>query len=150
MITRILSAVSVLSIAVLLSGCLGLTQPTESDIKEMAKTKFNQEFRGLFLADKVVKDNGYKKNDTNYVAELTITATAQRSLDEFAQEIMRDSTLSHIDKMKQAFGVGVLKMTLPEFQQGDQVDFTRNYLFIKTDNGWMIKGILEENTQDSI
>lgn len=144
------SVLSLLFAGLLLSGCLGLTQPTDSDIEAMAKDKFNQEFRGLFLADTVIKDNGYKKNDTNYVAELTITGTAQRSLDEYAREVMRDSTLSHIDKMKQTFGIGVLKMTLPEFEQGDRIDFTRNYLFIKTDNGWMIKGTLEDKQSDSL
>ncbi|BBP47035.1 hypothetical protein THMIRHAS_24080 [Thiosulfatimonas sediminis] len=148
--TKILSTLSLLFTVVLLAGCFGLTQPTDSDIQAMAKEKFNQEFLGLFLADTVVKDNGYKKNDTHYVAELTITATAQRSLDEYAREIMRDSTLSHMEKMKQTFGIGVLKMTLPEFKQGDSIDFSRNYLFIKTDNGWMIKGTLEDSKTDSI
>ena len=145
-----LSIFSLLFAALLLSGCLGLTQPTDSDIESMAKDKFNQEFRGLFLADTVVKDNGYKKNDTNYVAELTITGTAQRSLDEYAREIMQDSSISPMDRMKQTFGIGVLKMTLPEFEQGDRIDFTRNYLFIKTDNGWMIKGTLEEKESESL
>ncbi|MBN2646761.1 MAG: hypothetical protein JXR44_03125 [Thiotrichales bacterium] len=140
----------ILLLAFSLSACLGITQPKESDIEQMAKNQFNQEFHGLFLADTVLKDNGYKKNDTHYVAELTITGVAQRSLDDFAQEIMQDSTLSPMEKMKRTFGVGVLKMSLPEFVQGDRLDFTRNYLFIKTDNGWMLKETLPNEAKSSI
>ncbi|MBO1923368.1 hypothetical protein [Thiomicrorhabdus sp. 6S3-12] len=132
-------------LSLLLSGCLGITQPTESDVEEMAKNTFNQEFAGLFLADEVIKENGYKQNDTHYVAELSIKATAQRSLDDYAREIMKDKATSSLDKITRTMAIGMWKMTLPEFAAGDQLDFKRNYLFIKTDNGWMIKGRLEND-----
>lgn len=107
---------------------------------------FNQEFKGLFLADKVVKNNGYKKNDTNYVAELSVLATAQLSLEDYAKATLNDPDLSAMDKMASTMAIGMMKMTLPEFSAGDTVEFKRDYLFIKTDNGWLIKEDLTQNS----
>ena len=131
----------------LLSGCLGISQPTDNDIKTSATDYFNQQFAGLFTVTKAIKDNGYKQNDTHYVAEMSITAKAERSLDEYAAALMQDSSLSAFEKMTNGMAVGLLKMTLPEFSAGDELEFKRNYLFIKTDNGWLLKQELnDENT----
>jgi len=134
----------------LLSGCFGISQPTDKQIEAMSSNYFNQQFQGLFLADEVIKNNGYKQNDTHYVAEVTVKATAQRSIDEYAKALMHDQTISAMDKIAQSMAIGIWKMTLPEFQQGDQLEFERNYLFIKTDNGWQLKRELEANDQDKI
>ena len=132
----------------LLSGCLGISQPTDNDIKTSATDYFNQQFAGLFTVTEAVKNNGYKQNDTHYVAEMTLTAKAERSLDEYAAALMQDSTLSAFEKMTNGMAVGLLKMTLPDFVAGDELEFKRNYLFIKTDNGWLLKQELtDENTQ---
>ncbi|BCN94398.1 hypothetical protein THMIRHAM_21830 [Thiomicrorhabdus immobilis] len=130
-----------------LSGCLGITQPSESDIKSMAAERFDSELKGLFVASNVVKKNGYKQNDTHYVAELTITGTAQQSLEEYAKSMMNDSSLSSLEKITNSMAIGLLKMTLPEFQAGDQLEFEKNYLFIKTDNGWQLKDELKPDDQ---
>jgi len=63
-----------------LTACLGESQPSESEVKSMAAHYFDKKYSGLFSSTKIVKNNGYKQNDTHYVAELTITATAQHSL----------------------------------------------------------------------
>jgi len=130
-----------------LSGCLGITQPSDDDIKSMAEERFDQEYAGLFIASNVVKNNGYKQNDTNYVAELTITGTAQASIDEYAQNIMNDKSLSSIEKITSSMTIGLLKITMPEFKAGDQIEFKKNYLFIKTDNGWQLKKELKPEDQ---
>lgn len=127
----------------LLVGCLGITQPSESDIHEMTEQHFNQQLAGLFTATEITKKNGYKESDTHYIAEMHILATAQQSLDEYASKLMQDKSLSAIEKLTHGMSLGLLKMTLPEFSAGDQIEFDRNYLFIKTDNGWMLKKELQ-------
>lgn len=131
-----------------LTGCFGITQPSDSDIKEMSTYHFNQEFAGLFTVTEVVKDNGYKQNDTHYVAEMTIHARADRSLDDYAKQLVQDPSLSAFEKMTNSMAIGLLKMTLPDFVAGDQLEFKRNYLFIKTDNGWLLKKELNDETTD--
>ncbi len=122
-----------------LAGCLGITQPSDSDIHDMTEQHFNQQFAGLFSAIEVTKKNGYKDNDTHYIAEMHILGTAQQSLDEYAAKLMQDKSLSAMEKLTNGMALGLLKMTLPEFSAGDQLEFERNYLFIKTDNGWLLK-----------
>ena len=113
----------------------------------MATEYFNQEFDGLFKADDVSKQNGYKQNDTHYVAELKIIATAQQSLEDYAKSIMNDSSLSSLEKITNSMAIGLFKITLPEFTEGDQIEFDKNYLFIKTDNGWLLKKELQPEDQ---
>lgn len=138
--------------ALLLSGCLGITQPTDKTINEMTAHHFNQEFVGLFTVVSTTKENGYKQNDTHYVAEITINARAERNLEEYASAIMQDSSLTPLEKMAQTVNLGLLKLALPQFEAGDELEFKRNYLFIKTDNGWLLKKELTENDKhpDSI
>ena len=126
-----------------LTGCLGITQPSESDIHDMTEQHFNQQLAGLFSATEVTKKNGYKDSDTHYIAEMHILATAQQSLDEYATKLMQDQSLSAMEQLTHGMSLGLLKMTLPEFSTGDQIEFERNYLFIKTDNGWMLKKELQ-------
>lgn len=121
-----------------LSGCLK-NQPSDSDIKAMAAEHFDQEFQDLFTASNVIKHNGYKQNDNHYVAELTITGTAIQSLDEYASGLMDDASLSSIEKLTKSMTIGVLKLSMPAFEAGDQIEFRRDYLFINTDNGWLLK-----------
>ena len=139
---RTLSAFTLLT-TLFLAGCLGITQPSDSDIDNMTEQYFNQQLAGLFIATKVTKKNGYKDDDTHYIAEMHILATAQQSLDEYAAKLMQDESLSAIEKFTHGISLGLLKMTLPEFSAGDQIEFEHNYLFIKTDNGWMIKKELQ-------
>jgi len=121
-----------------LAGCFD-DQPSEEQIKSMVADRFDRDFAGIFTTSNVIKDNGYKQNDTRYVAEVTITGTAQQSLDNYAKQIMKDSTLSSLEKITASMTIGLLKLTMPEFEAGDTLEFKRNYLFIKTDNGWQLK-----------
>lgn len=146
---RLFSYLTLLFTATLLSGCLGITQPTDERIIEMSTQHFNQQYAGLFIVAQATKDNGYKQNDTHYVAEMTLTARAERSLEAYAQALMHDSSLSALDKMAQSVNLGLLKLTLPAFEAGDQLEFKRNYLFIKTDNGWLLKKELTANENHS-
>lgn len=81
------------------------------------------------------------------MAELTITGTAQQDLDNYAKSIMNDASLSSLEKITNSMAVGLLKMTMPEFEAGDQITFEKNYLFIKTDNGWQLKDELKPEDQ---
>lgn len=132
--------------ALFLSGCSGSSQPSNSDISKMSTAYFNEQFNGLFTVINVVKDNGYKQNETHYVAEMDITARAERSLDEYAQNLMHNSNLSTFEKMTTGMTVGLLKMTMPDFVAGDELEFKRDYLFIKTDKGWLLKKELDDET----
>jgi len=143
-----LSTLAVFSL--LLVGCLGITQPSDSDITEMSTDHFNQQFSGLFTVTEAIKNNGYKQNDTHYVAEMTIHAEAERSLDEYAKQLVQDPELSAFEKMTNSMAIGLLKITLPNFTAGDQLEFKRNYLFIKTDKGWLLKKELNDETTDSL
>jgi hypothetical protein len=129
--------------ALFLTGCFGINQPSDSDIHDISEQHFNQQLAGLFTATTVTKKNGYKENDTHYIAEMHILATAQESLDEYATKLMQDESLSSMEKFTLGINLGLLKMSLPEFAPGDQIEFERSYLFIKTDNGWMLKKELQ-------
>lgn len=130
---------------ILLAGCLGITQPTEEMVKNGVTQHFNQQYAGLFTVLGADKENGYKQNDTHYVAEMRVTARADRSLGEYSELVLKDPSLSAFEKMAHGMNLTLLKMTLPEFEVGDQLEFKRNYLFIKTDNGWLLKKELTEN-----
>ncbi|WEJ62563.1 hypothetical protein [Thiomicrorhabdus lithotrophica] len=147
--TKFQISIYALSFALLLSlsGCFGITQPSDDDVTSMATEYFNQEFDNLFKAEEVLKQNGYKQNDTHYVAELKIIATAQQSLEDYAKSIMNDSSLSSLEKITNSMAIGLFKITLPEFTEGDQIEFDKNYLFIKTDNGWLLKKELQPEDQ---
>ncbi|GKT11563.1 MAG: hypothetical protein ISEC1_P0527 [Thiomicrorhabdus sp.] len=129
----------ILFATVILSGCLGITQPTESTITEAVHTHFNKQFADLFSVKTIVKKNGYKDGDGRYIAEITIIARAQRSLEEFAFFLMEDKNISPFEKIERGMSVGLLKITLPDFKAGEQIEFERHYLFIKSDNGWLLK-----------
>jgi hypothetical protein len=128
-----------------LSGCLGITQPKDSAIKEAVGEHFNAQYSGLLSAIQVEKINGYKQNDTHYVAQMRIIATAERSLDDYAKHTLQNDTLSPLEKMASTLSTGLLKLTLPSFVAGDQITFERDYLFIKTDNGWQLKHELTDS-----
>ena len=134
-----------LAIIVSLTACFGDSKPSESDVKAMAAQYFDKEYSGLFTASNVIKNNGYKQNDTHYVAELTITGTALTSLEDYAKSIMNDASMSSIDKITSTMSMGMLKLAMPAFQKGDQLDFEKHYLFINTDNGWQLKKELDRN-----
>jgi len=111
----------------------------------MAAQYFDKEYSGLFTATTVIKNNGYKQNDTHYVAELTVTGTALTSLEDYAKNIMNDASMSSIEKITSTMSMGILKLSMPAFQKGDQLDFEKHYLFINTDNGWLLKKELDRN-----
>lgn len=138
---------SIIAIALLtlsLSGCFFSNQPSDSDIQAMSKNEFNQEFYGLFLAQQVVKHNGFNQNETRYVAEVSVMGEAQTTLEKYSRSVLNDSALSAMEKLKHTMGIGVLSMTLPEFAQGDVIEFERYYLFIKTDKGWRLEKSLSK------
>lgn len=126
-----------------LAGCFGINQPTDSEVRTLSKLQFNQQFSGLFDATIVTKQNGYKDGDTRYIAEMHVIATAQQSLDEYASQLMQDESISAIKKLTHGMNLGLLKMTLPDFSAGDQIEFEPIYLFVKTDNGWLLKKELQ-------
>lgn len=130
-----------------LSGCFK-DQPSESDVKAMAEERFNNDFAGIFITNKVDKLNGYKQNDSHYVASVNITATAQQSLNEYGQSLRNNDTLSALEKLTAGMTIGLLKLTMPNFEAGDVLQFERNYLFIKTDNGWMLSKELAPDGSD--
>ena len=143
---RLATLFFVLISSLALSGCFE-DQPSDDDIKSMAVERFDRDFAGIFTTSNVVKNNGYKKNETHYVAEVTITGTAQQSLDDYAKQIMKDQTLSSMEKISASMTIGLLKLTMPDFAAGDNIEFNRNYLFIKTDNGWLLKRELNPDGQ---
>lgn len=128
-----------LTVSTLLSGCLGITQPTDKQIIDMSTEFFNQEYPSLFQAHSVTKTNGYKQNDTHYVAEITIAAEAKQSLEDYVKNMARDPSLDFLEKAALSMQAGIIGMSLNSFQAGDRVKFEKQYLFIKTDNGWMLK-----------
>lgn len=142
--TRIFKTlIALLASATLLSGCLGITQPSEDDIRYMSMEHFENEYPGLFTAIDFVKDNGYKQNDTHYVAEVTIIAVAEKSLEDYAKSIKDDDSLSAMEKLALGMQVTMIKLGMPDIKADDEFEFKRNYLFIKTDNGWLLKKKLE-------
>ena len=130
---------STLFLSLMLTGCLGITQPTEENVTELTQAYFDQQFAGLFKAETVVKKNGYKEDDNRYIAEIVVTATAIRSLEDYATFLMESQNISSLEKIQRGMKIGLLKITLPPFKSGDLIQFERNYLFIKSDNGWLLK-----------
>jgi len=131
------------SMLIALSGCLGITQPTEEDIRYMSMEHFENEYPDLFLAYEFKKDNGYKQNDTHYVAEVTIYAEAQQSLEDYAKSLQNNDDLSAMEKLAMGMQITMIKLGMPDFKAKDEFEFKRQYLFIKTDNGWLLKKQLE-------
>jgi len=136
-------SVFLLSMAIALSGCLGISQPTEEDIRYMSMEHFENEYPGLFLAYEFQKDNGYKQNDTHYVAEVTIYAEALQSLEDYAKNLKNNDDLSTMEKLAMGMQITMIKLGMPDFKAKDEFEFKRHYLFIKTDNGWLLKKQLE-------
>lgn len=134
----LLTSLLVVSLFVL-TGCSNKNQPSDSDISKMSTHFFNEQFTGLFTVTNMIKENGYKQNETHYVAEMNITARAERSFDEYARNLIKDPKLSALERMTSGMAIGLLKMTLPDFVAGDELKFKRDYLFIKTDKGWLLK-----------
>lgn len=133
-----------LSLSVLLSGCFDSHKPNLEQISSDSKQFFNNEFQGIFLADKATKENGYNENDNHYVAEMSIQATAQISLDDYLMALKDNDSYTPLQKARIALQVSLLKLTLPEFERGDHLTFKRRFLFIKTDNGWQLRQQLKE------
>lgn len=134
-----------LSLAILaLAGCFFSHKPTVEQVTQDSKQFFNNEFQGIFLADNAVKENGYNENDNHYVAEMSITATAQITLDDYLLKLKDNDTYTPLQKAHIALQIGMLKLTLPEFEVGDQLTFKRRFLFIKTDNGWQLRKQLKQ------
>ncbi|NPA72248.1 MAG: hypothetical protein GXO35_05395 [Gammaproteobacteria bacterium] len=141
---RLMSAAMTLLLSLALSGCLGIDQPMDYQIEDLSKSHFNQQMNGLFTATKVVKVNGYQEDKNHYIAHVIITGKAIQSLDEYASGIMDNNALSPFEKMANGMMVGLLKLTVAEFEAGDEREFERHYLFIKTDNGWQLKREVSE------
>ncbi|MEA1987588.1 MAG: hypothetical protein U9N57_00095 [Pseudomonadota bacterium] len=131
------------ALTISLSGCFGITQPSEDDIRYMSIQHFEQEYPGLFYPIEMTKDNGYKQNDTHYVAEVTIHVGAIQSLESYINNLKNNDDLSAMEKIFLGAQAGLLKLSMPDFKKDDEFEFKRNYLFIKTDNGWMLKKRLE-------
>lgn len=127
-----------------LTGCFNDKQPSDTEITKMATAYFNQQNPSLFVATQVTKLNGYKQNETHYVAELDITSEAKQSLSDYASAMTQDPSLSAFEKMAMSMQLGIMKLTLPDFKAGDAIQWNKSYLFIKTDNGWMLKEELTE------
>lgn len=145
---RLTQAAAILLSALFLSGCFN-TQPSDNDIKSLATERFEREFSDLFTISDVQKINGYKKSEYEYVAELTMTATAQKSLNQYAEEMLNDNTVSSLDKFSRGMNITLLKLTMPTFETGDVIEFDRDYLYLKTENGWRIeKELLTENSHE--
>lgn len=136
----------ILASLILLNGCGFSHKPDMELIQQDAKQYFNNEFQGIFLADTAIKDNGYNENDNHYVAEMSISATAQISLEDYLMTLKNNDSYTPMQKARIALKVGLLKMTLPEFEAGDKITFKRRFLFIETDNGWQLRKQLKNNT----
>lgn len=75
---------------------------------------------------------------------MSIQATAQISLDDYLMALKDNDSYTPLQKARIALQVSLLKLTLPEFEQGDHLTFKRRFLFIKTDNGWQLRQQLKE------
>ncbi|BBN60137.1 hypothetical protein [Hydrogenovibrio marinus] len=137
-----------LFLSVLLSGCFDPHKPNLEQISSDSKQFFNNEFQGIFLADKAIKENGYNENDNHYVAEMSIQATAQINLNDYLMTLKNNDGYTPLQKARIALQISLLKLTLPEFEQGDHLTFKRRFLFIKTDNGWQLRQQLKEGSSD--
>ena len=66
-------------------------------------------------------------------------------MDDYAKRIMQSDELNPIEKMTSTMTIGMLKLTMPNFTAGDTIEFKRHYLFVDTDNGWLIMQELKPN-----
>jgi len=142
-------AILLLMPTVLFISACSQTKPSDEDIKSMAAIHFDNEYKQLFTASNVIKLNGYNQNENHYIAELTITATANYSFEEYMhKQWVTDKNTFGIDKFASSLKLTMLRLTMPEFKAGDTLDFHKDYLFINTDNGWRLqKEINAENNQ---
>jgi len=136
--SKFLVSFLIIGTALTLSGCFK-DQPSDNEVIAQSKAYFNQQLPSLLVATSVIKHNGYKQDETHYVAEMEIEAKAKQSLSDYVDSIAHDPSLSPFEKMAAGMQAGLLKMTLPDFKAGEMIHFKKQYLFIKTDNGWMLK-----------
>ncbi|BBP44461.1 hypothetical protein [Thiosulfativibrio zosterae] len=130
---------------VFLSGCFAPDQPSDEQIQSQAKAFYNQLQPSLFEAVSIEKTNGYKQNDTHYVAELTLIVRAKQSLESYINSITHDPSLSPLEKMTSGMQAGLMKLSMADFDENDTFEYHKNYLFIKTDKGWLLKKDLTDD-----
>lgn len=135
--SKLFIAIMLMAATLTLSGCFK-DQPSDNEIIAQSTAYFNQQLPSLLVAKKVLKKNGYKQDATHYIAQMDIQATAKQSLSDYIDSIVGDPSLSPFEKMAASMRAGMLKLTLPDLKAGEAVDFKKQYLFIKTDNGWML------------
>lgn len=148
--TTFFTKLTLLLVALLLNGCTLSHKPTLEQISQDSTQFFNNEFQGIFLASQVTKENGYNENDNHYVAEMSIVATAQITLEDYLLTLKDNDSYTPMEKAHIALQIGLLKLTLPEFQMGDKLTFKRRFLFIKTDNGWQLRKQLKNAEQHPV
>lgn len=128
---------TVLFIAFGLSACSD-NPPNNNQVKTLAVDFFNVELENLFKADEVEINKLYKQDNNQYVAEVVITATAQRSFVEYMDFWAKDDSKTGVEKFEGVQRLAQLRMTMPEFKAGESIEFYKDYLIKNSPDGWQI------------
>ncbi|KAA1176086.1 hypothetical protein FWJ25_02845 [Marinobacter salinexigens] len=111
---------AVLSLA-LLAGCSD--SPSNSDIESALNAMNSESFTEVSDFEKV---NGYAEGENRYVVDVNYELTFTKGLD----ELMAES--SGLEKM----ALGMLKMTMGDFEEGDTMEDSTSITFVDSENGW--------------
>jgi len=132
-----------LPLALLLSGCFNAT-PSESLMKEQIEARIQTQTQGLFKVVALKKLNAYQPDEHTYLAKLKLTLEATQSIDEMIDAVKNDPTLPPLQKMQAGLTLAAMKLAMPQVKAGDQVETTKVYRFIRTENGWRLDKAVED------
>ncbi|SFM22054.1 hypothetical protein [Marinobacter zhejiangensis] len=121
MMARAVKLAGALLAAVLLAGCSDA--PSNSDIEDALNALNSESFTEVTDFEKV---NGYPEGEHRYVVEVNYEITFTQDLDELITEA------SGMERM----ALGMLKMAVGNFEEGDTMEDSTSITFVDTENGW--------------
>ena len=114
-------------------------KPSSSEVTDQVKELLLGE--PMAHVDHLKQINGYKKDSNYYVAVINYHITMLESFDQMTKEA---SSVKTDSKSAIASGFGLFALSLKfggRFQKGSEFEVTDNYLFLKTDKGWILQGL---------
>lgn len=121
MMARAVKLAGAVLAAVLLAGCSDT--PSNGDIEDALNALNSESFTEVTDFEKV---NGYAEGEHRYVVEVNYEITFTQDLDELMAEAQG------LDRM----ALGMLKIAVGNFEEGDTMEDNTTITFVDTENGW--------------
>jgi hypothetical protein len=126
-----------------LAACSG--EPSHGDVTGQVKQQLMAEQKAgrmpLAEIDGITQTNGYMKDKTHYVADITYTLTFTESMGDYADRARKaagdaNSLGGALSDALKSLSTGV---TYGDFKRGQTITVKTKKTFLKTDNGWVLQ-----------